>query len=106
MNEKVQNTKTEVPKSINMNDCDYLNDMLETEKNMGVNLCIALNEASNNELYEEIFDFFEDVKEAGRDLYELAFKKGWYSLEKETPEKISTKYNELQQKYNDLETSN
>ena len=33
-NNKVQNTKVEVPSTIEMNDENYLNDILETEKNM------------------------------------------------------------------------
>lgn len=102
MNEKVQNPKTEVPMTKEMNDKDYLNDLLETEKNMGVNFCIALNEASNEDLYEEIYDMFEDIKECQRDLFELAFRKGWYTLEKEQDTKISEKYNTLSQEFTEL----
>lgn len=102
MNEKVQNPKTEVPMTKEMNDKDYLNDLLETEKNMGVNFCIALNEASNEDLYEEIYDMFEDIKECQRDLFELAFRKGWYTLEKEQDTKISEKYNTLSQEFREL----
>lgn len=102
MNEKVQNPKTEVPMTKEMNDKDYLNDLLETEKNMGVNFCIALNEASNEDLYEEIYDMFEDIKECQRDLFELAFRKGWYTLEKEQNTKISEKYNTLSQEFTEL----
>ena len=37
MNNKVQNPKIELDSSIEMNDENYLNDILETEKNMSVN---------------------------------------------------------------------
>lgn len=103
MNEKIQNPKTEVPATKEMNDKDYLNAMLETEKNMSVNMCIALNEASNEELYSELYDMFEEIKESQRDLYELAFQKGWYSLEKELENKVMQKYNMLSQELQELQ---
>ena len=49
MNNKIQNPKIELDSSIEMNDENYLNDILETEKNMSVNYTYALNEASNEE---------------------------------------------------------
>jgi spore coat protein CotF len=102
MNNKIQNTKTEVPNTTELNDCDYLNELLACEKNMGVNLTIALNEASNRDLFNEIYTIFEDIKMAQRDLYNMAFKKGWYSLEKAEEQKISEKEQELTQKLNQL----
>ncbi|MBO5138202.1 MAG: spore coat protein [Bacilli bacterium] len=93
MNQKVENPKTEVPTSINMNDKDMLNALLEVEKNMSVNMTIALNEASNETLYKELFQMFESIKNKQREIFELAFKKGWYSLEKAEEQKITTAYN-------------
>lgn len=104
MNEKIQNPKTEVPATKEMNDKDYLNDILETEKNMSVNMCIALNEASNEELFDELYELFEDIKKSQRDLFELAFRKGWYPLEKETPNKITEKHSMLSQELQELES--
>lgn len=92
-NNKVNNPKTEVDENALMNERDYLTDMLETEKNMRQNISIALNEASNEELYEEIYNMYEEVGEQQRKLYELMFKKGWYCLEKADPNKITTSYN-------------
>ncbi len=103
MNEKIQNPKTEVPATKEMNDKDYLNAILESEKNMSVNMCIALNEASNEDLFNELYELFEDIKKSQRNLFELAFRKGWYPLEKETPNKISEKYNMLKQELQELE---
>ena len=54
MNNKIQNPKIELDSSIEMNDENYLNDILETEKNMSVNFTYALNEASNETLFNEI----------------------------------------------------
>ena len=95
MNNKIQNPKTQVEDTIEMNDENYLNDMLETEKNMSVNMTYALNEASNENLFDEIYETFNMVKESQRTLFELAFKKGWYCLEKAEENKISEEYNKL-----------
>jgi spore coat protein CotF len=103
MNNKVENPKVELPTSTEMNDRDYLNQILEIEKNMGVNLAIALNEASNKRLYNDIFSIFKDVKEAQRDLYNLMFEKGWYCLEKAEQQKISEKVSSMNEKLNELE---
>lgn len=102
MNNKVQNQKTMVPANSEMNDRDFINDMLETEKNMSVNFTYALNEASNEELFNEIYTMFESIKESQRALFELAFKKGWYSLEKAEEMKISEEYNTLNTLLNEL----
>lgn len=100
---KVENPQTEVPKTEQMNDRDYMNDILETEKNMSVNMTIALNEASNEKLYNELFDIFKDIKQSQRTLYECMFKNGWYSLEKSEEQKITQTYNKLEQKYLELQ---
>lgn len=102
MNNKVENPKTEVPNTPEMNDRDYINQVLEIEKNMSVNLAIALNEASNKKLYNDLFTMFKDVKDAQRDLYNLMFKKGWYSLEKAEQQKINEKLTEMNGKLNEL----
>lgn len=102
MNQKIENPKVEVPETIEMNDRDYINDILETEKNMSDNLSIALNEASNNTLYEEIFSIFTETKNSQRELYNMMFKKGWYSLEKAEENKVTQKCNELSQKLTQL----
>lgn len=103
---KICNMKVEVPSGIEMNDKDYLNSVLELEKNMSNNYSIALNEASNDDLYEDYFSLFEDTKDMARDLYNLSFKNGWYTLEKADDNKIQEKINCFQTEMNDLETNN
>ena len=100
MNNKVQNPKIELDSSIEMNDENYLNDILETEKNMSVNFTYALNEASNETLFNEIF---KQIKEAQRNLFELSFRKGFYTLEKAETNKINEEYNTLLNKFNEIE---
>ena len=103
MNNKVQNPKIELDSSIEMNDENYLNDILETEKNMSVNFTYALNEASNETLFNEIYEMFKQIKEAQRKLFELSFRKGFYTLEKAETNKINEEYNTLLNKFNEIE---
>ncbi|CDD27999.1 coat F domain-containing protein [Clostridium sp. CAG:433] len=103
MNNKVQNPKIELDSSIEMNDENYLNDILETEKNMSVNFTYALNEASNETLFNEIYEMFKQIKEAQRNLFELSFRKGFYTLEKAETNKINEEYNTLLNKFNEIE---
>ena len=85
-----------------MNDKDMLNAVLEVEKNLSVNMVTALNEASNETLYEELFPMFECIKDKQRDLYELSFKKGWYSLEEAEEQKVTAAYNKHMNCMNEL----
>ena len=103
---KICNIKVEVPSGLEMNDKDYLNSILELEKNMSNNYSIALNEASNDDLYEDYFAFFEDTKDMARDIYNLMFKNGWYTLEKAEDTKIQEKINCFQTEMNDLQNNN
>ena len=103
MNNKIQNPKIELDSSIEMNDENYLNDILETEKNMSVNFTYALNEASNETLFNEIYEMFKQIKEAQRNLFELSFRKGFYTLEKAETNKINEVYTTLLNKFNEIE---
>ena len=99
---KVNNPKTEISQTIDMNDYNYLYDMLETEKCLATNMVNVLNEASNQILFDKLEMMFREIKQSGRDLFELVFKKGWYILEKAEQKKIDEKTNELQTKLDEL----
>ena len=101
-NNEIKNPKVEVPTGIEMNDRDYLSVVLELEKNMSNNYSIALNEASNDYLYEDYFVLFEDTKDAARELYNLMFEKGWYTLEEAEEKKVTEKINCLTQKLTEM----
>lgn len=103
MNNKIQNEKTEVPSTIEMNNENYLNDILETEKNMSVNYTYALNEASNEILFNKLYEMFKQIKDAQRNLFELNFRKGWYTLEKADENKINEENNILSKKFSEIE---
>lgn len=100
---KVENPKTEVPETPELNDRDYMNSILECLKNMSNNFSIALNECSNETMYEEIFTMFTDTKDLAREAYNLMFQNGWYSLEQAEEQKIMSKQNDCTLKMKQLE---
>ena len=102
MNNKVSNPQVEVPKTNKMNDRDYLNTLLEIEKNMSNNLSIALNEASCDKLFNFEFLLFTETKGMARDLYDMMFECGWYSLEKTEKNKINETLSEMETNLNQL----
>lgn len=85
-----------------MNDRDLLNDILASEKAITTNTTIALIEASNNKLEQEIYDFFEAVLQLQREAYEIAWNNGWYTLEEAQKSKIAEKAKSLQKKYDEF----
>ena len=102
MNNKISNPKTEVPTGIKMNDKDYLNCLLTCLKDMTKNYTIAMTEASNESLYKSYNSTFQELIKLQRKAFELAFKKGWYSLEKAETNKIDEKLNMVSKEYQDL----
>jgi len=105
-NNMVYNEETSVPKTFDMNDRDYLNCVLEAEKDMSNNLSYVLNEVSNDKLFDDVYEIFDEVKNYARDAYDLAFKNGWYKLEKAEDTKITQKITELNEKLNELNSEN
>ena len=101
-NNKISNPKTEVPTGINMNDKDYLTCLLTVLKEMSKNYSTAMTEASNEHLYKSYHSIFNEVSKLQREVYELMFQNGWYSLEKQDQTKINEKYNMLSTEYQDL----
>ena len=102
MNNQIQNPKIEVPTGIKLNDKDYLNSLLSCLKEMVKNYSIVLTEASNENLYNVYKTIFDKYINLQRDAFELAFKKGWYTLETAENNKVSDKYLTLNQEYSDL----
>ena len=101
-NNQICNSKVEVPTGLNLNDKDYINSLLSTSKEMTKNYTIALTEASNEDLYREYKNMFDTYSLLQRDVYELMFRKGWYSLEKADSNKVSNKYQMLSQEFTEL----
>ena len=77
----IQNPETQVPQTPDMNDRDFINDVLSTEKYIASSYNIAMNEASHEALYNDISSIFQETQTCQRNLFNLMFKKGWYSFE-------------------------
>ncbi len=90
---------------LEMKDKDYLTTILEIEKNMSNNYSIAMNEASTDDLYEEFFEMFTDIKDTARDIFDLMNHYGWYQLETIQEEKVEKKKQELEEKLEQLDIS-
>lgn len=102
MNNKIENIKTEVPTGLKLNDKDYLNCLLSCLKEMVKNYSTVLTEASNEKLYNSYKNMFLKYIELQREVFELAFRFGWYSLEVSDSTKVSEKYLTLNKEYIDL----
>ncbi len=61
-----------------------------------------MTEASNESLYKSYNSTFQELIKLQRKAFELAFKKGWYFLEKAETNKIDEKLNMLSKEYQDL----
>ncbi|MDC3418011.1 spore coat protein [Aquibacillus salsiterrae] len=92
---KIQNPETQVPKTPQMNDRDFINDMLTTEKYMTESYSTALNEASNQTLYQDLLKIFTETQNCQRNLYNVMFRNGWYSLETADQQKIQQAYQQF-----------
>ena len=102
MNNQITNPKVEVPTGITCNDKDYLNSLLSCLKEMSKNYVMAMTEASNECLYEKHKQIFLSLIALQREAYEIMFRKGWYVLERCDANKISNKYQTLNQEFMDL----
>lgn len=63
-----------------MNERDFVNDILATEKYITDNFNIFAREASNQTLHRDVMDILNESHQAARNLFNMMFKKGWYSL--------------------------
>ena len=105
MNNKISNQTTEVPKTNEMNDKDYITSVLAIEKYIVKDLAVAMTEASNNDLYNEYYDMYDEISDIQRQLYNLMFRKGWYCLEMAEENKIIEKLNKLNEEVKELSTN-
>ena len=101
-NSEIKNSKVNVPSEKNLNDKDYINCLLSTLKELNKNYVVGLTEASNEHLYQEYKNMFEEYSKMQREVYELMFKKGWYTLEKAETNKINNKFQTLNQELTEL----
>ena len=99
---EIKNEKQEISKDECLNDEDLLNDIMLCEKNISNSYSVAINEMSNKYLYKKVMDIFEDTKDIARDIYNLMFSKGWYSITQEDEKNIEKSYTKYSNKLSEL----
>lgn len=98
----IKNECEKITKNECLNEEDILNDIMLSEKNISNSYSIAINEMSNKYLYKKIIDIFEDTKDMARDIYNLMFSKGWYSITQEDEKNIDKAYTKYSDKLSEL----
>ncbi len=101
-NNKISNPKVEMPTGMDLNDKDYISCLNSCLKEMTKNYATAMTEASNEKLFETYKNIFVEVSSLQREVYELMFRNGWYCLEKSPTQKITQKFDTLNQEYQDM----
>jgi len=91
----LKNNKTAVKKGKKMNDEDILNDILISMKHLVSSYAIALNEASNKNIYKLFNSLLNNSSKLQAELFDLSFKKGWYTIETADNKKIDNAYNKF-----------
>lgn len=105
-NTKIQNPKTQVPENSQMSDRDFINDQLATEKYMTASYSTALNEASHQHLYQDINAIFNETQDCQRQLFNIMFKKGWYSFDAVDQQQLNQSYQQFSGYANQFPYSN
>ncbi|MBU8880832.1 spore coat protein [Bacillus sp. FJAT-29790] len=98
----IQNPETQIPKTPQMNDRDFTNDLLAMEKYMTSSYCTYLHEASHQALYQDMLNIFTETQNEQREFYNMMFKKGWYKVEAAEQQKLQQSYQQFQGYTNQL----
>lgn len=85
----VKNPSASFQKGPEFSDRDRLNDMLATEKWLTDGFNVFVRETSHGDLYHDILHVLNETHHAARDVFNLMFEKGWYSLHPEQPGQIA-----------------
>ncbi len=78
----------------------YLFDLLASEKNMGVNMATAINEASCDYLYKKYMTMYKEVSEMQKDLFNYAYSSNFYTLEEADSKKCQTEVDKMESEMN------
>ncbi|MFP4016418.1 MAG: spore coat protein [Halanaerobiales bacterium] len=91
----IKNPEKNIVHSPEMNDRDYLNDILATEKYLTDAFNTFVREASHTELHNDVKTILNDTHECTRDIFNLMFKDGFYSFQGASGQEIQ----QAQQKF-------
>lgn len=99
----LKNNKTAVKKGKKMNDEDILNDILISMKHLVSSYGIAVNEASNKSIYKLFNTLLNNSSKLQAELFDISFKKGWYTIETADNKKIDNAYNKFNSCLKDID---
>ncbi len=68
-------------KSPELNDRDFVNDLLANEKYLTDSFNVFAREASNTHLYNDIKRIMNETHDCARDLFNVMFQEGFYKLQ-------------------------
>lgn len=71
-----------------MNDRDFVNDLLAYEKYLTSGYNTGLFETQNPQLRRTVQDILNDVHKSQSELFELMFQRGWYKMDAAEAEQI------------------
>ncbi len=77
----IKNPEKNIVHSPEMNDRDYLNDILATEKYLTDGFNTFAREASHTELHNDVMTILNETHDCTRDLFNLMFEDGFYSFQ-------------------------
>lgn len=80
-----------------MSDKEYIMDTLDTLKCLSVNMTYAMNEASCDKIYKEYLNMFKEINKETKEVFDLAYKLGFYTLEEDDEKKIKSALKTLSQ---------
>ncbi len=83
-------------------DKDILTDILQSAKHLQNIYNTYSFEASNESICEVMEDLYLVIKDQTRDIFNLMYGKGWYTLEKEDTNKISQAVTKFEKSRNDM----
>lgn len=78
-----------------MNDRDFLNDILATEKYLTDSINVAVREASHDALHQDYMTILTETHMAQRQAFNLMFQRGAYKLEAEEQQKLDQAYQQF-----------
>jgi len=80
-----------------INDRDTVNFALAQEKYITDNLNVFAREAGHRLLHNDVMNILNETHAMTRELFDLMFRKGWYTLEAEQPQKLARTHQQFTQ---------
>ncbi|GAF66915.1 hypothetical protein BTS2_3820 [Bacillus sp. TS-2] len=95
MGSKIQNPEMPIAQTPQMSERDFITDQLSTEKYLCQSYVTAATEASHQSLSETITQVAHETLDCQRNLYEVMFRKGFYSYDTAEAQSIQQSYQQF-----------